>query len=41
MSYRLDTHVWLWSLADPERIRAAVRDVIVEPSNTLPSQRPF
>lgn len=26
MTYILDTHVWLWMLADPERIRADVLD---------------
>lgn len=35
MRYLLDTHVWLWLLANPERIRPTVRNVLIEPSNTL------
>lgn len=31
----LDTHVWLWSLAEPARLKAAVQDLIADPSTVL------
>ncbi|NBR71107.1 MAG: type II toxin-antitoxin system VapC family toxin [Proteobacteria bacterium] len=31
MSYLLDTHVFLWALSNPDRIRSKIRDLIVNP----------
>lgn len=31
----LDTHVWLWMLASPGRIRAAARDLVEDANTTL------
>lgn len=35
MRYLLDTHVWLWMLAAPERLGRAARSVIEDPANRL------
>ena len=31
MSYLLDTHVFLWALSDPDRIRSKIRALILNP----------
>jgi PIN domain nuclease of toxin-antitoxin system len=31
----LDTHIWLWSLADPERLSRRVQQELINPSNAL------
>jgi PIN domain nuclease of toxin-antitoxin system len=31
----LDTHIWLWSHLEPERLRKRVRTAIVSPANEL------
>jgi PIN domain nuclease of toxin-antitoxin system len=31
LSYLLDTHVFLWALSDPDRIRSEIRALIVNP----------
>ena len=31
MNYLIDTHVFLWMLAEPSRLKSAVRKVIVDP----------
>lgn len=33
--YLLDTHVWLWGLVDPSRLRKKTRDLLVSASSTL------
>ncbi len=33
--YLLDTHVWLWSLLDPDRLRKKTRALLTAPSSTL------
>lgn len=33
--YLLDTHVWLWSLLEPDRLRKKTRAVLSAPSSTL------
>ena len=33
--YLLDTHVWLWSLLEPERLRKKTRALLTEPGATL------
>jgi len=35
MNYLLDTHTLLWSLFNPERLSAAVRDTIVSQENDI------
>lgn len=35
MRLLLDTHVWLWSLLDPPRLRAEAAAAITDPSNEL------
>ncbi len=35
MRFLLDTHVWLWTLVSPDRIRPQVRSQLRDPSNTL------
>ncbi len=34
-TYLLDTHVWLWLQATPERISGEVREQLADPANTL------
>jgi len=31
----LDTHIWLWSLLDPDRLTSPVRDALQSPQNEL------
>jgi PIN domain nuclease of toxin-antitoxin system len=33
--YLLDTHVWLWSLLEPERLRKKTRALLTAPGSTL------
>lgn len=33
--YLLDTHVWLWSLVDPDRLRKETRALLTAPEATL------
>ncbi|MDH3819223.1 MAG: type II toxin-antitoxin system VapC family toxin [Myxococcales bacterium] len=33
--YLLDTHVWLWSLLEPERLRKKTRALLSAPGSTL------
>lgn len=33
--YLLDTHVWLWSLLDPDRLRKKTQALLTAPSSTL------
>lgn len=33
MKLLLDTHIWLWSLLEPERLSPAVRAALVDPAN--------
>lgn len=33
--YLLDTHVWLWSLVDPDRLRKKTRALLTAPEATL------
>jgi PIN domain nuclease of toxin-antitoxin system len=35
MRILLDTHVWLWILADPERLASATRDRLADRANDL------
>lgn len=35
MRVLLDTHVWLWSLTEPERLTASARELIVDPGNEV------
>lgn len=35
MELLLDTHIWLWSLSAPERLRPAVLNALASPSNRL------
>ena len=35
MNLLLDTHIWLWSLLDPDRLSARARSELTEPANTL------
>jgi len=35
MRILLDTQVWLWMVAEPERLSARARDVVVDRSNEL------
>ncbi len=35
MKLRLDTHIWLWALHEPERVTALVRDALQSPENEL------
>ena len=35
MSLLLDTHIWLWSLLDPERLCGRARNALTDPANTL------
>ena len=35
MTVLLDTHVWLWMLAAPSRLRAAARDLVEDANTTL------
>lgn len=35
MRILLDTHVWLWSLTAPEKLSAAPRSLMSDPSNAL------
>lgn len=30
----LDTHIWLWSLIDPDRLSGRARHELTEPANT-------
>jgi PIN domain nuclease of toxin-antitoxin system len=33
MKYLLDTHIWLWSLLEPEKLNKAMREVLENPAN--------
>ncbi len=33
MKYLLDTHIWLWSLLEPEKLNQAMRDILENPAN--------
>ena len=35
MNLLLDTHIWLWSLLDPQQLSSRARRALTEPSNTL------
>ncbi|MDE2662402.1 MAG: type II toxin-antitoxin system VapC family toxin [Gemmatimonadota bacterium] len=35
MKLLLDTHIWLWSLLDPDRLSRRARRELTEPANTL------
>ena len=35
MNLLLDTHIWLWSLLDPQQLSSRARGALTEPSNTL------
>jgi len=35
VSLLLDTHIWLWSLLDPERLCGRARNELTDPANTL------
>ena len=35
MSLLLDTHIWLWSLLDPQRLCGRARNELTDPANTL------
>ena len=35
MKLLLDTHIWLWSLLEPDRLGLRVRELLVDPDNTL------
>ena len=35
MNLLLDTHIWLWSLLDPDRLSGRARSELTEPANTL------
>jgi PIN domain nuclease of toxin-antitoxin system len=35
MNYLIDTHVFLWMLAEPSRLKPAVRKVIVDPRHAV------
>ena len=35
MNLLLDTHIWLWSLLDPDRLSDRARGWLTEPANTL------
>ncbi|WP_419165502.1 type II toxin-antitoxin system VapC family toxin [Candidatus Palauibacter sp.] len=35
MKLLLDTHIWLWSLLDPDRLSARARSALADPANTL------
>lgn len=35
MKYLLDTHIWLWSLLEPEKLNQAMREVLENPANEL------
>lgn len=35
MRYLLDTHVWLWLLAEPERLEARLRERLADPATDL------
>ncbi|GAC1324793.1 MAG: type II toxin-antitoxin system VapC family toxin [Mycobacteriales bacterium] len=35
MTYLLDTHVWLWMVAAPERLRKEVRILLASPASEL------
>ena len=35
MRLLLDTHVWLWTIADPDRLRSAVRETLEDRESEL------
>ena len=35
MNLLLDTHIWLWSLLDPDRLCGRARNELIDPANTL------
>lgn len=35
MNLLLDTHIWLWSLLDPDRLSGRARSELTEPANAL------
>ena len=35
MNLLLDTHVWIWSQLEPERLSIRARDAVTDPANTL------
>ncbi|MCY4647962.1 MAG: type II toxin-antitoxin system VapC family toxin [Gammaproteobacteria bacterium] len=35
MNLLLDTHIWLWSLLDPQRLCGRARNELTDPANTL------
>jgi len=35
MNYLLDTHTFIWSLFDPERLSPSVRDIIISQENDI------
>lgn len=35
MRFLLDTHIWIWSLADARRLSSPVRTVLAQPENEL------
>ena len=35
MNLLLDTHIWLWSLLDPDRLSRRARNHLSDPANTL------
>ncbi len=34
-SYLLDTHIWLWSLVDPQKLKLKIRKELENPQNEL------
>ena len=35
MRHLLDTHIWIWSLIDPDRLSAEVREALSEPDHEI------
>ena len=35
MRYLLDTHIWIWSLSDPDKLSKEVRAILSDPVNQL------
>ncbi len=35
MNLLLDTHIWLWSLLEPDRLSRRAREQLTDPANTL------
>jgi PIN domain nuclease of toxin-antitoxin system len=35
MTFLLDTHIWLWSLLEPDKLKQKVTEVLQKPQNEL------